>query len=699
MSAMDELVKVFRGEVGELLDTLGETLQVLRAAEGAERQEPLDTCMRIAHNIKGISASVGFDQVEKVAHALESALGRTAGEPEALEPLVAPVMEAITVMQRLAEGQDLGERPAGLVRKLLGEEQQPRSNTCRELSKKREGSEATGGPAAGTLRVEASRLDRLMGFASELLVIHTRMVARKESLEELQKALEATMRELAPDARERLVPLRKKLEQQVSADRHELLHFGHLSQELSAAMKQVRMTPLHAQTPVWRRVVRECGEELGKQVELRVQVGDIELDKVVLDRIRDPLIHLLRNAVDHGIESPDARERAGKPRVGQVSVRADIQGATATIEIADDGRGLEPGKIARAAVARGVVDEARLSRMVAADIVELIFEPGFSTAEEVTRISGRGVGLDVVREHVTDLGGRVSVERGPLGSGTCFKLLVPVSVVSRKGLLVQAGQAVYALPIEHVVQTQRIARHELERAEGSWIHRGGSGEPLRIRSLAALMGGKAEKDEEPKLKIVVLAWGDARVGMVVSQVLREEEYVVKKLPPNLSGVPGVHGAVILADGSVAVAVDVSWLFGAALERTPAAEEARPATRATKRVLVVDDALTTRTLHRNVLQAAGYEVVCACDGEEAWRCLTEKGADVVVSDVQMPVLDGLGLTRRIRGSPAHRHIPVVLVTGCARPEDRAAGMAAGATEYLVKATLDSDRLVEAVSRFT
>ncbi|MBI5549423.1 MAG: response regulator, partial [Deltaproteobacteria bacterium] len=565
----------------------------------------------------------------------------------------------------------------------------------------RGGAEQLGQDAAGqaTVRVEASRLDRLMDYSGELLVTHARFASRGEGLRGVHLALQRRLPEVDPQVRAWLSAVVRDLERIVDAERRELEAFGRLTRDLGEAMKQVRMLPLAGLAPSWRQLVRESAQQLGRKAELVVEVGDIELDKYVLDRIREPLIHLLRNSVAHGLEPAAERAAQGKAETGRVVLHATLQGAHVRLEVSDDGRGLDARTIGECAVRKGLVERERLAQMPPAEVVGLIFQEGFSTAAEAGRVSGRGVGLSVVRSHVAGLGGEVQVVPRSRTGGAGFELVVPVSAVSRRGLLVRAGASIYALPIEHVQRTVRVSPDALEQVDGEPVVRAAGAEPLRLRWLAQLMGRAIEKGRQG-VKVVVLERGAARLGLAVDEVLREDEYVIKRLPANLVGVVAVDGAVILADGALAVAVNVPELFQAAGTRSARAPEAAaPSSRAPgKRILVVDDMLTIRALHRSILEAEGHLVTLAADGEEAWAALQRERFDLVVSDVQMPRLDGCALTARIRADDRLRDLPVVLVTARGRPEEVSAGGKAGANEYLIKGQYESGKLLAAVRRF-
>jgi two-component system chemotaxis sensor kinase CheA len=617
------------------------------------------------------------------------------------------LLDSVTLMQRMAAGNDLDDEAAVVAEQLLEGKPLQTAAAPAAAEQKPSASAASDSAAIASVRVESRRLDRLAEYAGELLAMHARLTDRDESLQRFREALNEGIRELPTEARTLMNPLARNFERLLEADRGELERFGRLTSDLGEAMKHVRMMRLSSLAPTWRQLVRESAQKMGRQIELEVDVGEIELDKFVLDQIRDPVIHLLRNAVAHGIEPSQDRLALGKRDVGKIAIAAGLNGAMVRLEVSDDGRGLDPRYIGERAVRKGLLEPARLAQMAPTEVVELIFQEGFTTAENVGSVSGRGVGLGVVKSQITALGGRVAILLKPTLGGSTFELTFPVSVVSRKGLLVRSRSSVYALPIEQVMGTVRISRRDLQTVDGEPVWAAPGTGPLKLRWLSRLMGQPPEATGTDRLKVVVLSWGEARLGLIVGEVLGGDEYVVKRLPSNLGGIQGVDGAVILADGSLAVALNVQGLFAAAASRSPVETQSASPSEAppkdeparAKRILVVDDQLTTRAVHRSLLESCGHQVVLAADGEEAWEVLQREPFDLLVSDVQMPRLDGYALTARIRQSTPLKDLPVILVTARGTPEDIAAGAKAGANEYLVKGQYESEKLLASIRRFT
>lgn len=715
-----QLRAIFREEAAEILDELRVVVARLRAADERELREEIALAMRLAHNLKGAAGSVGFEEVARTAHALEEAmLGARAAGAERVRALAGLFGETVAALEAATSGRgqdafhDVREK---LLASTSGAGARGDSATVSvapeagphdadaeavertaaerpaEVERAQELVEDATARGGATLRIEAARLDRLFGFVSELLVTETDMRQRHEAWVAMRDGLSAVLRELPASSRERASMTLRRMDALVDDHQRAIGSFSRLSHDLHDAMKRARMVPLETLAASFRRSVDEVARSLGKQVELELELGGIELDKVVLERLRDPLLHLLRNAVDHGIEAARERDLLGKPAMGLISLRAEVVGSTVHLVLADDGGGIDLDALRNAVERKGLVTGAELATLDETTLLDFLFAEGFSTRSRATMVSGRGVGLDVVRRAVVELGGRVTVDaRGPLG-GAAFHLQVPLSVLSTRMLLVRGGDALFVVPVHAIDRVARVSRRAVGVAAGQAVVTLEGDDPRPLHWLARSFGGRVTQETE-QLRLLVLSHGSHSIAVAVDDILVEEDYVVRRLPWNLTDVAGVSGAVILPDGTVALAVDVRQFFA----RRSIASAAREETRGRARLLVVDDSMTTRTLHRNLLTQAGYEVVVASDGSEAWERLRLEAFDLVVSDVQMPGLDGFELTRRVRADARLGNLPMVLVTSLARSDDVQRGLDAGADEYVVKGPLEEDALLAAVAR--
>jgi two-component system, chemotaxis family, sensor kinase CheA len=474
-------------------------------------------------------------------------------------------------------------------------------------------------------------------------------------------------------------------------------------ERMHAQIRQARMLPLATIFGQIRLQARDMARAAGKQLALDVDDGGAVADRPVLERLREIITHLVRNALDHGIETPDLRAARGKAPEGRVTLRASVSGDRLICTLADDGAGLDLEAIRRQALASGWVSESDLARMGESELVQLIFLPGFSTRETVSTLSGRGVGLDIVRSQVERMHGRVDVQNIP-GQGCRFLIAVPLSLTSAHGLLVRAGEASYAIPLDAVQRIIPVAPSDIQMLEGraSLVL---DGRPLPLVSLAGLLGAASPDMARPAAAqrlALVLGSGERQVAGLVDDVLRDQELVTHRLPPPLQQVRFIAGATILPDGRIVPILDVVDLIEAAIgTRQAHALTLDPATpRRSPTVLVVDDSLTTRTLEKNILEAAGYQVRLATDGAEALQILDQLAdggdCDLLLSDVDMPRLNGFELAAQVRASQRFKHLPIVLVTSLDTPADRERGIAAGADAYIVKRAFEQQALLETIA---
>jgi two-component system chemotaxis sensor kinase CheA len=457
-------------------------------------------------------------------------------------------------------------------------------------------------------------------------------------------------------------------------------------------LRDLRMVPASQVLEPLRRTVREVSARLDKEVTLELAGGDVRLDRRILDALKDPLLHLVRNAIDHGLEPTAERKAAGKPAAGRLSVRVEPRGTRIAVVVEDDGSGLSPERVRATAVRRGLLTTEDAAKLSDAQAARLVFQPGFSTREQVTATSGRGVGLDVVQSTAQRLQGSVDVDFKP-GQGTRFTVDLPLTLAAALGLLVRTGTAVTAIPSDSVRRVLRLSPEDVGTVAGRVVARV-EGEQLTFLPLADSIGlpRLPLALESGKLQTAaLLSVGDDKVLFAIDEVVGQQEIVVRSLGRHLAGVRHLAGAAMLDDGRVVPVLNAAELVRAARPETRSAASAtsRP------RILVCDDALTTRFAMKSLLEIAGYPVVTAADGEEGWGILERTGVQLVVSDWQMPRLDGVGLARRIKAHPTLNSTPIILVTSLDSPEDRAAGLEAGADGYLVKREVERGKLLELV----
>lgn len=741
----EQLLNSFRAELAEHIQTMTDGLLTLEQ-QGHAQGVDLDAVFRAAHSLKGAARAVGATVIEQLAHALEDMLDGLRKEGAAPTPdffnacyramdaiqavqadyeagVVTPSSDALEILQSLETFRKASPPSEQTGQPSPPTERAPAPTVAQGTSELDE-----------TIRVKVSKLDALMAQLSELFITKIQAEQRLAQLRTLegQMALwqkewltvrsaytrllrqeeQAGARSASRDwsqilgymgaSQEHLREMHGQLSDLSREYANDTMHMSLVIDELEEEVKRVRMLPLHTITPTFGRMVRDLAKAAGKEAVLRISGGETELDKRVLEQIKDPLIHLLRNAVDHGLEAPDKREAAGKARVGNITLAAEQLGRDVVITVADDGAGLDVEAIREAVMERTVALDRELGE---AELIEAIFNPGVSTSAIVTDISGRGIGLDVVRRNIEALHGRISVDWSP-GGGTQFTLVLPVTLSSSRGLLVRAAGERYAIPLSAIERILTVRPEQVTPFGGqsTILYRERPLTLVRLGEVLELAGNGAGKGEE--LVVVVLAAAERRMAFIVDELVGEQEIVIKPLGKQLASVVGLAGATVLGSGEIVLVLNTSDLMKLALQegRGPLhfnhdADPTSPQGPRRHHVLIVDDSITTRTLEKNILEAAGYSIEVATDGQEAWNLILAGSTlpDLVISDVSMPRLDGIGLTRRIREDTRTTELPVILVTSLDSPADKARGVEAGADAYITKGSFDQHTLLEVVEQ--
>lgn len=583
--------------------------------------------------------------------------------------------------------------------------------------------------AEESIRVTVSKLDRLMAEVTELFVARMHSEEQIQAVADLQRLHNRWQREWR-GVRTSYIRLVRRLQDQhdelgaempalfrflefnqrslseanrlLSSLAHNVaqdtLRLSTLADQLQDEIGGLRLVPFEAVIGGFQRMVRDTARDIGKEVTLEIEGAAVEIDKAVLDSLREPLMHLLRNAVDHGIEAPNVRAAAGKPSVGRVRIVVDQRGSEIVIYVSDDGGGIDADAVRRSAVSKGLISEMDAANQSDEEIRTYIFYSGFSTANSVTRLSGRGMGMDIVRDRVESLRGRVSVE-SVIGSGTTITLNVPVSLTRIRCVLLRVGDQRFGVPSAMVMRMDTFSRKHVFTAEGRDVLLINQ-RPMPLVSMASVLevpsSGAAEEDE---IRVVALRATDRTVAFEVDGLESEIELVLKPLGPELARTHFVSGAALLGTGEIIIILDANDLVrratGTFLPQRRAAITAPMPTVRRLRVLVVDDSITTRTLEKNILETAGFDVFTAMDGTEAWSMLPQYDFDAIISDVEMPNMNGLELCAQVKSSGRFQHIPVVLLTSLSKPEQREAGLRVGADAYLVKSQFDQGELLATI----
>ncbi|MCL1634486.1 Hpt domain-containing protein [Luteimonas sp. SX5] len=458
-----------------------------------------------------------------------------------------------------------------------------------------------------------------------------------------------------------------------------LLQQSRVSSELQEGLMRTRMVPFDALVPRLRRVIRQAASETGKQVQLKLEGAQGELDRNVLERMTAPLEHMLRNAVAHGLETPQQRRKAGKPEEGTVRISMRREGSEVVLEVADDGAGLNRQAIRKRAEERGLV---RADAILAdADLDTLILESGFSTADAVSHLAGRGVGMDVVHSEVRQLGGALDIASRPK-QGVTFTMRLPQTLAVTQAVFVRIGETSFAVPIASVRGVGRIEREQLGAADASYRY---GGEDYVLHDLGSLLGHAPAKAEgQMQVPLLLIRSGDLRAAVSIDQVLGNREIVVKPVGPQVASVPGIFGATIMGDGSVVVILDIAPLVRrhVAAPREPVAMPAAPE-RGVPLVMVVDDSVTMRKVTGRVLERHNFEVITAKDGLDALERMTERVPDLMLLDIEMPRMDGYELATTMKLDPRLRNVPIAMITSRTGEKHRQRAFDIGVERYLGK----------------
>ena len=716
--------------------------------------EPL---MRAAHSIKGAARIVGLDVIVSLAHAMEECfLAAKDGREVLSSARVDQLLRAVDVLgevRALAEP-DLAawtrthaDRLATLAAQLKSPPPAASSSVAPlpaptptppvapgQPTDPPTPSAAAAAPAAiaGSVRVAATVLNRMLFLAGESTV----EAARLQSLRTLLAALKARERTLDTTVQTLREQLRSELggrtidseTGQGRAGERALASFEalagaaagvqtaladqsarfdeafrrleELSGNLYTEVLRSRMRPFSEGVSMFPRMVRDIARQLGKNVELCIQGEAVEVDRETLQKLESPLTHMIRNSLDHGVETPAERSAAGKPPAATITLSARHQSGSLVIEVRDDGRGIDPEAVRRKVVERRMVDPATAGQLTQAELLEFLFLPGFSTKQAATELSGRGVGLDIVQSTVREVSGTVSLDTEP-GRGVRFTIRLPVTRSVIRAALVRIAGELYAVPLARLDRIVRPPAAEVRPVQGRMQF------TLEDRSIglvhaAEVLGGQVPPHQGDTLSALIIGAGDDRCGLLVDHVCGEEDLVVRPLDPRLGSVPHIAAAAIRSDGVPVFVVDIDDLLRS-LKRSlqggrllgVAADHASSTQRSKQRILVVDDSITVREVQRQLLMRRGYEVDVAVDGREGFSALRAGRYDLLVTDVDMPRMTGIELIRAVRHEPKFAELPIIIVSYKDRQEDRRLGLEAGASAYLTKSSFQDDSLIRMV----
>jgi two-component system chemotaxis sensor kinase CheA len=749
------LLATFKAEAQEHIEAIDSgLLELERTTDAQARMAVLDTTFRAAHSLKGAARTVNVRDIEAVCQSLESVFATLRRKELTPSPdlfdLLHRVVDTLGALLHYIGAEPNGTQPppiADLIRALHAAAAEnirpgPPSATPPQMSAEPVPmvlhSPQLTAPAkrvaTDTVRVAIDKLDAVLLQAEELLAAKlaaTQQVARLRQCRTQPAEWKKRWMQLRPDMRSIRHALESKRNGGDGFHWHRVVEFlewsegcidtldGGLMEVAKAAdrdqravgsmvdtllddMKKVVMQPFAMLLDVLPRLVRELSRDQGKTVELTVRGDDIEIDRRILEEMKDPLIHLVRNCIDHGIEKPEARAKAGKPRHGTLTIDiATRDGSNVELLLSDDGGGIDAAAVKASAVKQESISPEQAAMLSDREALSLVFQSGVSTSPIITDISGRGLGLAIVKEKVEKLHGSLTVE-SELGRGAQFRIVLPLTLARFRGVLVEADGRVFVMPTSNVERVFRVRKADIKTVENrATVVLNEEVLPLvRLRDVLQLPRAAGAHDELENQPVVVLTYGNQRIVFAVDAVLNEQEVLVKTLGKQLVRVRHVAGASVLGTGQVVPILNVADLIESALRGDASGfrSAARPPGDVVKKsVLVAEDSITSRILLKNILETAGYRVETAVDGMEGLNKLRAGKFDLVVSDVEMPRLDGFGLATKVRADKKLASLPVVLVTALDSREDRERGVDAGANAYIVKGSFDQSNLLEAIRR--
>ena len=750
MDDMQEILEDFLVEAFELIEQIDHDLVELES--NPEDLELLNRIFRVAHTVKGSSSFLNFDVLTKLTHHMEDVLNKARhGELKITPDIMDVVLESVDMMKALLrsirergndvdagvnisdicdrltainEGKDISSsKPKEEVKEEAKEpsamDQEPEvdvnslseaeveaeierllkvrkaeDQARREKQKQNEQSEAsapkveTSAPKESkpqqkesntpaqssasaveqTIRVEVKRLDNLMNLIGELVLGKNRLLKIYDDVEERyegEKFLE-------------------ELNQVVS-------QLSLVTTDIQLAVMKTRMLPIAKVFNKFPRMVRDLSRELGKQIDLEISGEETELDKSIVEEIGDPLVHIIRNSCDHGIEDPKDRLAAGKPEKGVIELKAYNERNHIVVEIVDDGKGIDALAVKMKALERGLITEREVDNMTDKEAFSLIFKPGFSMAKQVTNVSGRGVGMDVVKTNIEKLNGIIDID-SEVGRGTIMKLKIPLTLAIIQSLLVGSQEEFYAIPLASVKETVRVPVDDIYTIEGKNVLRLRD-EVLSLVRLSDLFGVKQIFESGDQTYVVVINVADSKLGIIVDSLIGQEEIVIKSLGNYLQNIRGIAGGTIRGDGKVTLIVDVGMIMDMAKEikidirasMESSAQMSKKEKPSDYKVLIVDDSKMDRTIMQKSLEPIGVTVIEATNGIEALNIVKsgDHSIDAMLIDIEMPRMDGYTLAGEIRKYSKYRNLPLIAVTSRTSKSDRLRGVEVGMTEYITK----------------
>jgi chemotaxis protein histidine kinase CheA len=719
----------FVSEAREHIISLREGLLALE--KHPDDTDSLNSVFRMAHTIKGASKMMKLTPISSVAHKLEDVMdalrqGKIRPGQDLSDLLFKGVAEIERMLDETSAGKEITEIPTEFCEKLEAaakgesdlEEIAPQATEPPpipvipqpDVTEHPPASAPSSPSSLETIRLRSDKLDELIKLMGEIISGHSRSKQRLSDIKKIERLVKRHA-ELISDVeqpeKEEILQTAKSLYlamKKLAADFKEDVNIqGLLSGELQDKSLKMRMIPLSTIFDAFRMAVRDFSKSSDKKIDFVIHGGETELDKKIIEKIGDSLIHLIRNCVDHGIEMPEERLKIGKPAVGKIVLSAGYEGGNVVIELSDDGAGIPISKLKEKALKKKLLDETAIAEIADTDIINMIFMPGFSSSDIITDVSGRGVGMDVVRKNIIeDLKGAIRITTKD-GEGTSFYIRLPLTMAIIHVLFVRVSETTFAVPAHFISEIVRVPEDNLIQVMDK--------KALRLREqIIPILSLKdmlklsypTRSGSDNNLLILIGALGNEKIGMMIDELLSEEDVVIKSLPALMKTIQTVSGVVISGKNELFNVLHIPKIIETAKEsnaRIKIQSETTEETEKQIRILIADDSVTTREIEKSILESYGYSVDIAGDGMEGLEMAKKINYDLIITDAEMPRLDGFSLIRQLRNEEGYAHTPIILVTSLDKEEDKKRGIEAGANAYIVKGAFDQSALLDSVQHLT
>lgn len=707
-----KLRATFKVEAEEHIKVLSDGLIALETQPDIQNQrELIETIFREAHSLKGGARAVNLVEIQDICQSMENVLSAWKAEkihpsPELFTTLYATIDIVKNFITLSGSPQpEMSKRIPGLIEILgkLSDGKPVSEQTAATLAQTEQPSQTS---SNATIRVSTQKLDKLFQQVEETLIIKLTASQRVAAMKEMQNELKKWEKRFGNGHQEFIKSFSENLDMLTKATAQDYRVIAGMVDTLLDDTKKVLMQPFSTLTEIFPRMVRDLSHSLGKEVAFHVSGSDIDIDRRILEELKDPITHLLRNSLDHGIELPEQREKSGKKKEGTISISAtQISGNSMEIVISDDGAGVDPAKVKESALKQGAISSSDADTLTEQEIISLIFHSGVTTSPIITDLSGRGLGMGIVTEKVEKLGGQLFLE-SKKGVGTTFRIVLPVSLATFRGIHVRVSERDFIIPTHYVRRVIRIKPEEIKTIEGketiftdqktiSYVHL------CDLLDMPRKTPDKDLKANEKRLVVIVKA-AETLAAIGVDSILCEQEVFVKSLGKQLQRVRNFTAATVTEWGKVIPILDPYDLIKSLLrenivKNTTAAPSGDKSILSKKTIIIAEDSLTARTLLKNILDTAGYTVKTAVDGAEAFSLLKTEHADLLLSDVEMPRMNGFELTRKVRGNEKLKDLPIVLCTSRGSKEDREQGIEAGANAYMDKSSFAQSNLLDIIQK--